>query len=1216
MGQVVCPKCGSAMVLRTARRGPNAGGQFYGCSRYPRCRGIVSLDEASGATGGAAKHASASVRDVPDGVFPRTMSARPWLDSYQVRFIESASAPEGLVHFASSGNLNARHLQAYAQWRLDWPLREAEPLSAPLAQVLSIVEKILTRGRITLVSPDLEQALREIVVSEPEPVYTPAMLASLAFAPPRPMSVVGCLDSREEAAFLDEVLPEIIADKVGFSIIPQVDLSGLLPPGAADGLYGRCDFVVHHPHLDQGLVIEIDGAQHAAHVEADGERDEALRLHGHTVIRVPADEVRDRRGPALETVRQLLADLPDMTSGALSPPEQAAASLAGAVRAAHQIQMVLLQALRSGDLDPRDAGTWTVETDLADLGILDPGQTALVVRAAVQDFCELTRRVGDLYETDAALGEPNCVLSRDMTAPPSDHALRISFTDQSALGSRTYFVRQTHVPCFLASACIPVRPRDSRLAAPSEGELRYFLKYVFRKESFWEGQLEALQRLLEGKDALLLLPTGGGKSLVYQLASFLLPGRTLVIDPILALMDDQIDNLRRLGIDRAASITSRLTNRADRDRALALFGQGEYLFTYVAPERFQTVDFREAIRSLTVHSPISLAVVDEAHCVSEWGHDFRTAYLRIGRAARQYCEKDGLAPPLLGLTGTASRAVLKDIQRELRIRDFEAIITPTTFDRPELRFIVCHAPSSEKGARLKGYLGQALPAHFGIDRNALMQTRGNDSYCGLVFCPHVNGDFGVVQVADEVARAFGVKVPFYCGQAPKGFGRDEHDARRPQVARGFKDNRFTTMVCTKAFGMGIDKPNVRFTVHFGAPPSIESFYQEAGRAGRDRRTAYCCVIVSNDDEKRTRRLLDPNTDTEEISRVLDATRWEDNDDVTRALFFHCRAFRGIEREKRDIAAVLGHLGDLTSRHTEQISVPGLEQQQIEKALHRLLTVGVVADYTVDYAKDEFGVVVAGASKEETLQAYGEYVANYLQSRRAVEIDKASQHLALPMADFAFEVAALLLRFIYDVIERGRRRALSEMLLACRATATDEDVRERMLRYLEASQYSEELEKVIADPDGGTQLAKDIFGNMRSPNDAAELRGQTTRYLESYPDHPALLVLRALSEAYSRDPTWDTAAQDVLAAVSSAHTAYQMRHESGLQFFAWSLSRFSERNAGLAESIINQLLATHSDRSFARALVREMSPMRGGVAAWFLIRDLVSQCGSLLAGGGA
>lgn len=256
-------------------------------------------------------------------------------------------------------------------------------------------------------------------------------------------------------------------------------------------------------------------------------------------------------------------------------------------------------------------------------------------------------------------------------------------------------MRDVFAPFRLAQEGFPASP--AALKQPGESVLRYFLEYLFRKDGFWEGQYEVVSRALQGLDAIVLLPTASGKSIAFQLASMLLPGRTIVIDPIISLVEDQIDNLGGYGIDRCIGITSQIEAVA-REQAVLHFGQGEYLFTYVTPERFQIASFRESLTALTAHTPVSLIAIDEAHCVSEWGHDFRTAYLNIGRTSRNYCRRDNRTPPLLALTGTASKAVLKDVQRELGIEDFDAIITPKSFDRPELRFQVVHCRSHEKTA--------------------------------------------------------------------------------------------------------------------------------------------------------------------------------------------------------------------------------------------------------------------------------------------------------------------------------------------------------------------------------------------------------------------------------------------------------------------------------------------------------------------------------------
>ena len=1167
MAEVKCPKCGSPMILRTAKRGPNAGKKFYGCSRYPKCKETIPIESIDTETVESEKKEQFLIKTT----FPRNLIARPISQDYQVRFFETVAIPEDLLEKIVLEDAEEEILKAFSQWRIDFPVGDFKSiLNEKQRQIISVLEKILTRGRITLPSPKIEKEFKDIfeLLRNKSPI---SLIYSLVIRGYDKAKKRLWLDSKEEKIFYEDILPKLLGKNYEQFVLPQVEISSLLSPNINMDTtrYQRVDFAIFLPGLKEKIIVEIDGEYHKKHTESDKERDRLLQECGYTVIRIQANEIQKKEGPQLSVLSSKLSTIKEIFSKVpiLSNDE---IKFILSFKIAHQIQIVLLQVIQSGFLNLEDKGSWRIVADLDEIGIFDKEEALAILKKSVADFVELLGKLSKLYSVKLNIGgDPICNLISEYTITESASAIYISFSEKIITDLPTFHVQNIYFPFHIANSSFPATPLIEGLEKPEEKDLEYFLQYLFRKPYFWEGQYDGITRALQGKDALLLLPTGAGKSLVYQLASMLLPGRTVVIDPIISLMEDQIDNLAMIGIDRCIAITSQIADTQDRLRAIQLFGQGEYLFAYVAPERFQTIEFRESLRTLTVHTPIALIVVDEAHCVSEWGHDFRTAYLNIGKTSRDYCKSERKVPPLLALTGTASRAVLKDVQRELQIEDFDAIITPKSFDRKELKFHIVYSKSQEKTARLKGYLGQKLPGLFNISTSTLYQTRGKKTYSGLVFCPHVGGEFGVERVADEIREDLGIPLGIYAGKEPKHWNPNQWRYHKHRVTKEFKRNKIPLLVCTKAFGMGIDKPNIRYTIHFGVPPSIESFYQEAGRAGRDRKTAYCCIIVSNDEPERSKKLLNPNTKVEEIDEIIRNLSWEENDDITRVLYFHTNAFRGIAKEKQDVEEVLQYIGDVSKKGVKTLSIPDRIKQEAdeyrqarkttEKALHRLLLLGVVSDYTIDYSRDEFTIKLSGANKEEIVETYGKYVASYLSSRRQTEVEKASRLLSLSYSEFIIEMVSLLLHFIYDVIERGRRRAFYEMVLTCSESPTDESIRQRILRYLEATEYTEALEDIISDEKAGIKKCRDVFDNVRSPNEAAELRGQVSRYLESYPDHPALLMLRSLSEVFSRDRNVEVAKQNFIASISSALTNYGISDDIVFDFAAWAVSVIARRN---------------------------------------------------------
>ena len=1224
MQEMRCPKCNSPMVERTARKGPWTGRKFYGCSSYPRCKETKQIDP-------TADEQEQTETSLYRAILPRNLVARAKSPDHQVRFFEAAALPEDLVKSLNSENVGEEIRRACSQWRLDFSAEGGQfTLNRHQGQVVAVLEKILTRGRITLLSPKLEKKLRDLFEKKtPIDKISLASIEVVALQGYRRKQSVLWLDSEEESLFYKNILPGFLGDNYEQFVFPQIEMSSLLFPDSISGEYERVDFGVFHPLLDDRIIVEIDGEQHKQHADADAERDRALQECGYTIIRIQANEIREGSGDGLSLLKSKLSKIRKRTGEDTLSFKKNTVQFLHAVKIAHQIQIVLLQAIQAGFLSLEDVDAWHIICDLDELGLFSKKLSRSILARSVSDFCDLLKKLGGLYSLRMGQAENYNLLS-DHVAHSSSNTVHISFSDKHGSDATKFSVRNMYFPFHIAHSSFPASAMiaDS-LKEPKKKDLEYFLQYLFRFPSFRECQFEGIVRALQGKDTLLLLPTGAGKSLVYQLASLLLPGRTVVIDPLISLMEDQVDNLAMLGIDRCVSIMSQMPNSLDKSRAIALFGQGEYLFAYVAPERFQNSEFRDSLRTLTVHSPIALIVVDETHCVSEWGHDFRTAYLNVARISRKYCESNGNVPPLLGLTGTASRTVLKDVQRELQIQEFEAVITPKSFDRPELKFSFMYSTSHEKKALLKGYLGQMLPSLFNVTSSTLQQVRGEETHSGLVFCPWVNGEFGITRVSNMIQQQLGIHNGMYSGGTPKGWKKKQYDHYKRQTAKAFKRNSVTLLVCTKGFGMGIDKPNIRYTIHLNIPPSVEAFYQEVGRAGRDGNTSHCCMIISIDDPDRCKKLLARETSVEEVAEILKKTDWKEADDVTRNLYFHINAFRGMDKEEEDINDILEGLGDLSKKRELTLETPrkiieratdphgskenprDVGRRMAEKALHRLLLIGIVSDYMIDYTAHEFTIRLSGADKDQIVRTYGEYVSGYNYNRGQEEAKKASQFLHLPMLEFVKKVLDLLLRFVYEVIERGKRTALNHMVRICTDYEKDEEIHKAVSLILNATEYSEELEEVLESKNAGMGICRSLAVSVRSPNEAAELRGQVSRYLESYPDHPGLLMLYALSEALSRNKDAEVVRENFRASVSFALSTYGLNESFVFEFAAWAASFISMHNRDSARGLVLYLVQAHPSRRLARKLIEHLPLTLSGLPAWFLLTKLQRDCDSLI-----
>lgn len=351
------------------------------------------------------------------------------------------------------------------------------------------------------------------------------------------------------------------------------------------------------------------------------------------------------------------------------------------------------------------------------------------------------------------------------------------------------------------------------------------LASYFGYSSFRRGQDETIKNVLDGKDTVCIMPTGGGKSICYQIPALVFEGTTLVISPLISLMKDQVDTLVQNGI--SATYINSSISITEANQRIQLAKQGHYKLLYVAPERLDSMEFVDQL----IDMKIPMIAIDEAHCISQWGHDFRPSYLHIHRILDYLPEK----PLVLALTATATPQVREDICNTLEINQENTIMT--TFERENLSFSV-----------IKGQ-----------DRNAYLADyiRQNQKESGIIYAATRKV---VDQLYEDLGKA-GVSVSKYHA------GMSDHDRNEQQEL--FLRDEISVMVATSAFGMGIDKSNIRYVIHYQLPKNMESYYQEAGRAGRDGLDSECILLYSSQDVQVQRFLIDQSTGESRFSNELE-----------------------------------------------------------------------------------------------------------------------------------------------------------------------------------------------------------------------------------------------------------------------------------------------------------------------------------------------------------
>jgi ATP-dependent DNA helicase RecQ len=967
------------------------------------------------------------------------------------------------------------------------------------------------------------------------------------------------MDSPEEKSFLD-----VLSRKLGPSILQLVECQrpfNTIAGAEEETIFHdqRVDFALETG--DSKFILEIDGAQHQESKQRmlDEKRDRFLRQNKWEVIRIPASDVRHNQidtmiqdfSECFRTDPFLLASIKSFTNPLSSHDAgRAALYLVMVPFAIARIQWAILSALKTGCLDIRQPKVKIaiIEWDVP-CGFL-----------AVWDFINSINHLKDMAGVKSNFPQIELEIFRNADFGLADGIDTLDYSDITVRVSREFarlrkerfdiIVSASTLQIGLRSivelvgqnACIAVdtaySPRGSSPQIEStvpihyplnqnqaEHQLTFFLQWIFRKRKFREGQLEILMRSLALQDVIGLLPTSGGKSLCYQLSALLQPGTTLVIDPIISLMADQTENLRRLEID-AIGLVSSNQNREEQKEALQRLVQRRVLLFFISPERLQIPTFRATLESVCQETPVPYLVIDEAHCISEWGHDFRPSYLKLVDNGKKSCRyPGGYIPRIIALTGTASSVVLSDIQRVIGLKD-DAIVTPETYDRTELEFESTRCSSFQKWPTLKAKLLE-IPGLFDQPQDHSF----NPNNAGIIFCPHVRGKFGI-GVARNISQELRQLIPdtrIFGGRPAVGYTHDEWKQLKIMNQTDFKQNKATLMVATKAFGMGIDKPNIRFTIHYSMPTSLEAFYQEAGRAGRDGAKADCTLMYSGDISK-WREIFDPNLSVEIVNSKIASTL--ERDDIYRMLWFHSNNWQGVENEYKEIKMVIDSILNPTIKklkldETALITIPfegGIaaadedndSRTRMEKRLYRLSVLGLVVDYGLDHNARMFEVEVVRRNDDYLKAVLLDYVCRYkpteYRDRFSVRIANAHGSTILEKCLRTF------LEFVYEEIEKKRRRMILHMAEVAESP-DNATFRRAIISYLETSEFTKKLDKLSKQMN--PQEWVDIVSNIDDINSAQRLLAGCRRTLESYPDHPGLLLL----SWYARQLTSDKTALD-------------------------------------------------------------------------------------------
>ena len=1025
----------------------------------------------------------------------------------------------------------------------------------------------------------------------------------------KPEEVAFDSDHPENERKLFRLLIDRFGPRIAHCITPQANISTLLPTERAMAFAGqRVDFFLSFPN-GRSLLIEPGDHDTAEQITRDEQRDRAFQILNIKTLRPRNADIEN--AALYDEIANHFEEM-DVMQFLREPPvdddnkQHAANHLFLLPTLIVRLERLLAHFfLRQGLIHQTELRIGIIERDLecAELAItsfLDrasrlaqlygielsiPSMQLYVMRTATIQTKELDKLQVSVEFCDSFDGLLLDILldvsikSNVLTAPVTVGATHIGSVRQTF--PHNYSVRfgyRAHVH--------PIIIDDK-----TDAVLESFVQDYFRKHALRPGQAPILHNILLQKPTIGLLPTSAGKSLCYQLAALLTPGTTIIVDPIVALMQDQVQSLvEQFGISRVLAWHSG-AGLHDQNVSSLL---GENLMVFISPERLQRPQFRAAMRALNAADIfINYAIIDEAHCVSMWGHDFRPSYLTLERNFRDYCAFQGRPPVIVALTGTASQLVLIDLKRELKIDDMQAIIRPNTFDRPELHFNMVTCSGDDKDDML-------VSVKAGIARRLNVQDLATDAD-GIIFSYARNelwNLFGqhVADAADHVQTVLNgindeqLQVGIYTGSPPPdaGLNRYQWDEYKRKTLTAFKRGAIKLLLGNTAVSVGIDNEQLNYVINYRLPQSMEAYYQQCGRAGRAQQRSECYLIFSDDKPLDTQNWLN-----RKIKKMPYRT-----DDLGIVSYFHQNSFPGQDVDIQGALRVFTRLFNQPD-HQGLVEVPEYidpamqtyEAERTERYISYWLVLGILVDYEVTgMGRNTMYHVRRHEKIENFLQDHNErtlrshitdslhqYLSRYRPTLRSDVERKLAANPEMPLRE---QCISYLINFIYDQIEYQRREAIRTMISYCNeADTSPERLRARIRAYFDSSEKFSEGLHAMAEETPNFNAVAALLDKVEGYDDAEHLYWETRRLLDERfrPDWAAAnLFAIAYRERVSSSDTFMLLLDDM---VTGLREDSQLQNESTVRFLGSFLSYQCRLDKIFGEPLSGPLLANIMGRLY-------------------------------------